>query len=82
MKYLSGKKIRTILFIVVLLFSFQGISQEINFGVKGGINISSLIGDYPTAIDKKKPSIGFHLGGFAEHYFTEEIAIQPELLFS
>lgn len=82
MKYFLKKILKSIAFIVILLFSVLGISQEINFGVKAGLNISSLSGDYPTQIDKISPSIGFHIGGFANYYFTEKIAIQPEILFS
>lgn len=57
-------------------------SQEIKFGVKGGLNISSLRGNYPSEIEKTESSIGFNIGGFAEYQINDKFSLQPELLFS
>lgn len=53
-------------------------AQDVKFGVKGGLNLSSLTGD----IEDAKSLIGFHIGGFAEIKLTDKFAIQPELLYS
>lgn len=63
--------------ITVLTFGVTS-AQDVNFGVKGGLNVTTLTGD----IEDLDPKIGFHVGGFAEIKLNEKFAIQPELLFS
>jgi hypothetical protein len=65
-----------------MLCSAFAFSQEIKFGAKVGLNISSLRGNYPAEIDKTKSKIGFHIGGFAEYSINDKFALQPELLLS
>ncbi|MDR6762770.1 opacity protein-like surface antigen [Flavobacterium sp. 2755] len=62
----------------ILAFGFAN-AQKTRFGVKGGLNVSTLTGEYE---DDTKSLIGFHVGGFAEIKVIERLAIQPELLFS
>lgn len=64
--------------IAVMAFAFTN-AQQTRFGVKGGLNISSLVGG---DVEDTKALIGFHVGGFAEIKVIERLAIQPELLFS
>ena len=64
--------------IAVMAFGFTN-AQETRFGVKGGLNVSTLTGEYE---DDTKSLIGFHVGGFAEIKIIERLAIQPELLYS
>lgn len=53
-------------------------AQEVEYGVKGGLNVASLRGS-----DKGFDSRGgFHIGGFAEIKMSEQFFLQPELLFS
>lgn len=52
------------------------ISQNINYGVKAGVNISR----FDSSIYKSL--IGPQLGGFAEITFNDKLSIQPELLLS
>jgi len=61
----------------VLAFAFSN-AQETKFGVKAGLNLANLTGDY----DGASSLIGFHVGGFAEIKLTDKFAIQPELLYS
>ncbi|SHG53065.1 porin family protein [Flavobacterium johnsoniae] len=63
--------------IAVMAFSFAN-AQETRFGVKGGLNISTVGGDARNV----SSLVGFHVGGFAEIKIIEKLAIQPELLFS
>ncbi|WP_296149379.1 porin family protein [uncultured Flavobacterium sp.] len=56
-------------------------AQEIKYGVKAGLNLSTLTGDITDFTDVKSKA-GFHVGGFVEFKFTDKFAIQPELLYS
>ena len=71
------------------LFSFVAFSyaQELNYGLKIGVNLSNLVGDYPSNLDEytsmdNKSKLGFHIGGFLEYKFNDKFSIQPELLLS
>ncbi len=71
---------KILLFAAVAGLSFTAVqSQNIRFGVKGGVNFSSVNGD-----DFKEADgvTGFHIGAVAKIGFTELLALQPELLFS
>lgn len=65
--------------IAVMAFGFAN-AQEVKYGVKGGLNLSSLSGD-TDGLDLKS-KFGFHAGGFVEIKFSEKFAIQPEVLYS
>lgn len=65
--------------IVVMTFGFAN-AQEVKYGVKGGLNLSSLSGD--TEGMDLKSKFGFHAGAFVEIKFSEKFALQPELLYS
>lgn len=69
---------KRIFLIVIALMAF-GVTnaQKTRFGIKGGLNITTLTGD----IDANS-LVGFQIGGFAEINVIERLAIQPELLFS
>ncbi|BDU23371.1 MULTISPECIES: porin family protein [unclassified Flavobacterium] len=64
--------------IAVMAFGFTN-AQETRFGIKGGVNLSTLTGEYE---DDTKSLVGFTVGGFAEIKVIERLAIQPELLYS
>ncbi|MCV9934169.1 PorT family protein [Flavobacterium sp. LS1R47] len=70
------KKI-TLSIVAVLAFGFAN-AQEVKFGVKGGINLSTLTGDMEDASSK----VGFQVGGFAEIKLSDKFSVQPELLYS
>ncbi|MEO6174773.1 MAG: porin family protein [Flavobacterium circumlabens] len=61
----------------VIAFAFSN-AQETKFGVKGGVNLSTLTGDVEDATSKA----GFHVGGFAEFKISDKFSIQPEVLYS
>lgn len=56
--------------------SGSGMSGEVKFGPKAGMNIASL------TEDGAKSLIGFHVGGFAEIMISDKFAVQPEVLYS
>jgi hypothetical protein len=62
----------------VMTFGFAN-AQQTRFGIKGGLNISNVVGG---DVDNTKSLVGFHIGGLAEIHVVEKFFIQPELLFS
>lgn len=61
----------------VFAFGFAN-AQEVKYGVKAGLNLSTLTGD----IEDVKSLAGFHAGGFVEIKLMDKFAIQPELMYS
>lgn len=66
--------------IAIFAFGFSN-AQQVKFGVKAGLNISSLNGgdSYYGSYGTK---VGFHIGGLAEIKINDKFSIQPELLYS
>lgn len=64
------------LFVVFSVATVQ--AQKFNWGIKGGLNISSLTGD----IENTKSLTGFNAGLFAEIKVLKLLAIQPEVVYS
>jgi hypothetical protein len=68
------------LFIVLLLsLSILVKAQDTHFGLKAGLNISSL--DVKQGVDFDAKA-GFHVGGLAHIHLTPHFAVQPELVYS
>lgn len=75
-------KTKKMLFGLLLIGSTAiGFSQEIKFGVKAGLNLASLSGEYPSALTHKS-KVGFHLGGTAEYELNDKFSLLGELLIS
>lgn len=53
-------------------------AQEIKYGAKAGLNLSTFTGDD----EDVKSLVGFHIGGFAEFKISDKFSVQPELLYS
>lgn len=73
------KKIISIACIILLSISEINAQNDIRFGAKAGLNVSTLGGNSSISYDAKP---GFHLGGVLEIPFSEKIMIQPEALIS
>ncbi|WP_396182533.1 porin family protein [Flavobacterium sp.] len=72
------KKISLVIaFFAIGIFSSN--AQVLKFGVKAGVNFSSLEGDNIEALDTYT---SFHFGGLLEVKLLENFSIQPELLYS
>lgn len=54
-------------------------AQEVQFGVKAGVNLATITGD---DIEDNSSKVGFHVGGVAEIKISEKFSVQPELIFS
>ena len=71
------KKLLALILITSLSFSSIN-AQDINFGAKAGINLSTLQPDLPDPAARTS----IHLGGMVEIPINEMFSIQPELLYS
>ena len=70
---------KKLLLLTFLLGAFTMNAQEITFGAKAGLNISSWAGDETEDYDSRT---SFHLGATAEIAISDVFSLQPELLFS
>lgn len=71
------KKLILITAVLVLPFSMVR-AQDVTFGAKAGLNLSTIQPDLADPATRTS----FHLGGVAEISLTDDFSIQPELLFS
>lgn len=69
------KKVLTVLIIVVTAIS----SNAQQFGVKAGLNLASITGDFSEFFEGRT---SFHVGGLVEFELSEKFSIQPELIYS
>lgn len=69
---------KKILFSAIVLATTYVNAQDVTFGAKLGLNVSSITGD----VTDSKSLIGAQFGGFAEIKISDKFAVQPELLFS
>lgn len=67
------------LLITVMALSLLTVRSQVNFGLKGGLNIGNIGG---SDVDDNKAKLGFYLGGLLEYAIQSNISIQPELLYS
>ncbi|CAM4102789.1 porin family protein [Flavobacterium antarcticum] len=72
------KKILTVAAFTILGFASMN-AQDLNYGLKGGINIATATGDNSSSFDAVT---AFHIGAMAEIKLTEKFSFQPEVLFS
>lgn len=56
-------------------------NEDMSFGVKGGLNISSITNSDVEGMDSST-LVGFHIGLFGKFMIADKFAIQPELLYS
>lgn len=69
--------------LVITAISLLGMSnllsaQNVDFGLKTGLNISNFTGGDAD----RNNLIGFHIGGFAEIELSDKFSLQPEVLYS
>lgn len=64
---------------VALIFATTSFAQHTQFGVKAGVNLSSVKISDGEDYDSKT---GIHFGGLAHIHLSQHWAIQPELVFS
>lgn len=72
---------KTIILAVILLsFTLGGLVAKPVFGLRAGLNVSSMGGI--TNVLNKHAVVGIHAGGMLQYKFQERILFQPELLYS
>ena len=72
---------KKLFFVCLLIISFYGYSQDVKYGVRGGLNISNLaFEEDPIMVNDHRNS--FYVGFFAEIDLTQTISLHPELQFS
>ena len=70
---------RIILSAVVALTVHAAIAQNVQFGVKAGVNLANFNDDATPTSDAKA---GLNVGGLAHIHITKQFAVQPEAVFS
>jgi len=70
---------KLILSFAIISFATVGVNAQVNFGIKGGLNISTLRGD---DVEDAKSLIGGYGGLFANIPLSGMFSIQPEVLYS
>jgi hypothetical protein len=76
---------RKIILLLVTVFTVGFVNAQdkknMSFGVKGGLNVSSITKADQDGVNSKS-LIGFHAGFFGEFMISDKFAIQPEVLYS
>lgn len=76
---------KKIILMVITVFTFGFVNAQekadMAFGVKGGLNISTITNADVDGVNSKS-LIGFHVGFFGEFMISNKFAIQPEVLYS
>lgn len=68
-----------VLFVLATISSFILNAQQTHFGLKAGLNLSSVAVDNGEDLDTKA---GLHVGGLAHIHISKHFALQPELVYS
>lgn len=63
----------------VAVLGMNSADAQVSFGVKAGPQLTNFVGD---DADESEMKLGFNVGGYANIRFSEQLAFQPELLFS
>src|SRR5215218_10996520 len=70
---------KTKFYVLVAFVLFTQVAMaQLNFGIKGGANITKIQGK----AFRDEFSYGYHLGGFVEIGLGGKLSIQPEVLFN
>lgn len=59
--------------------SAQHNAQKVNFGIKGGVNLTNIYTENSTKPDDK---VGFNAGFLGHIHLSRELALQPEIVYS
>ena len=71
---------KKIIIVVVSLLSLSfAKAQQVKFGIKGGINLSTITGDNSSSFSSM---IGANAGGFSRFAVAKQFSIQPEVVLS
>lgn len=82
---LSGKMFsKASIFIFIFLTCYLNSVAQISFGVKGGLNVNSMLvkASDPNIKDWSEIGYGFHLGVYSKIPLSKKISIVPEIQYS
>ena len=65
--------------LATILFTATATAQNVNIGIKGGLNIANLNDDNGTKYDSK---LGFNVGLLGHIHLAPQLALQPEIMYS
>lgn len=71
---------KTYLLALAALACYAVNAQSVDFGLKGGLNLSSLTDNNSGYGYQNR--LGYHVGGLAQINLTPQVAIQPEVVYS
>ncbi len=75
---------KSIVLIAMLLMGtvYTTAQEYVMFGIKGGVNFSSVTGDAFSDFEDESARTAFHLGLLAEIPISDRFSLQPEVLYS
>ncbi|SDL74920.1 Outer membrane protein beta-barrel domain-containing protein [Salinimicrobium catena] len=75
---------KSILFVAAMVLSttFAAAQEYVYFGIKGGVNFSTISGDGFSDFNDESARTAYHLGLLAEVPVSDRFSIQPEVLYS
>ena len=78
---MKNLKIKISIFFLLFVTSTHFVTAQSNsrFGIKGGVNVSNL---YAKEVDSKNTIVGANFGLFLKLALSDNLSIQPELLYS
>jgi len=75
----NSTEMKKLLLIAMLFLIVSSGQAQLSFGVKGGINVSNVVGK---DVEGYRSKLGIHLGGFGSLSLTPTLGVQAELLYS
>ncbi|SFW67429.1 outer membrane insertion C-terminal signal [Sinomicrobium oceani] len=77
-------KMKKLVLLAVMAFGFvcSSSAQDVTFGIKGGLNFSTVKFDSDMGGASPDGKTGFYIGGLADFGISEKFHIQPEAIFS
>lgn len=72
-------KLNLIVLFGALLMAGGVNAQEVNIGIKGGLNVYNINGDSEVETD---PRLGLHVGLLGHFHLANNFALQPEIIYS
>lgn len=79
MKNIKKVVLSLIMFSGMYVASAQSWSDDVQFGVRGGLNLSTVVGD---DVDEPDARNGFYAGLLAEVPLSKRVSIQPEVFYA
>lgn len=73
---------KTFLIVCTAMIGYASNAQNVDFGLKGGLNLATLSSSDNSLNSLYENRVGFHVGALAQVNLSPQIAIQPEVVYS